>query len=423
MSRVKWLWARLSKQLWLRVVLFALGGVAAAIMASLSGVFWPGLAPIDISVSAIDSLLTIIASSMLAVTTFSVGALTAAYSSSTGNGTARARQLLTQDGVVQNALGTFVGSFLFSIVALIALKVSAYGPEGRAVLFVVTILVVCFIVVALLRWINQLTSLGSVADTLSRIEAEAKSAMEARLGLPFLGGAILWPNEPSRGDQASGKIVESQAVGYVNFIETAALSELAESAGLSIDILVLPGTFVYSGTPLARLRGSEASPSDPGDWAPTLRDAFAISALRSYEQDPRFGLVVLSEVALRALSPAVNDPGTAIDVIGRQARLLTYWGEGWEDSITRLPQYPRLRVPPLLYNDMFEDAFNLIGRDGAGQIDVLLRLTKSLRALTQTGSVASRSAAARQLEVVISRAEAALTTPDDLRRLREVVGR
>lgn len=421
MSKLQWLARQLRKMLWLRVSLFAIAGIVAAGLASLTSRFLPGRLPFDISADAIDSLLSIIASSMLAVTTFSVGALTSAYSSATSNGTARATQLLTQDRVVQNALATFVGSFLFSIVGLIALKVSAYGPEGRAVLFLVSIVVVLLIVLALLRWINQLTRLGRVSDTTERIECETRDSMDARLRLPFLGGARLpeeWPDPSSPGTP-----VLATEVGYLAFIETARLSQLAEEAGLFIDIPVLPGAFLYSGTVLARVHAAEGGgPARLSQaMADSLRAGFSTAALRSYDQDPRFGLVVLSEVALRALSPAVNDPGTAIDVIGRQTRLLTHWAEAWEAASGAPPDYPRLRLPALRYSDLFEDAFALIGRDGAGQVDVLLRLAKALMALGRIGPQPSRDAARAQLRVMLARAEQGLSCEDDRRRLAEAV--
>lgn len=424
MSKLQWLISRLRKMLWVRVSLFALAGVAAAALASLTSRFFPGSLPFDISADAIDSLLSIIASSMLAVTTFSVGALTSAYGSATSNGTARATQLLTQDRVVQNSLATFVGSFLFSIVGLIALKVSFYGPEGRAVLFIVSIAVVFLIVLALLRWINQLTRLGRVSDTVERIETEARASMDARLRLPFLGGAPLPDDSADRPGAATE--IRSPGVGYLNFIETARLSQLAQDAGLEIDIHVLPGAFLYADTLLARVRPGPDAPASqpvalPEPLARTICQAFSIAALRSYDQDPRFGLVVLTEVALRALSPAVNDPGTGIDVIGRQTRLLTHWAAEWDAACTLRPDYPRLRLPGLRYDDLFEDAFNLIGRDGAGQIDVMLRLVKSLMALSRIGPEASRDAARAQLRVALSRAEAALPSADDRRRLAEAV--
>ena len=415
MSRIQWLITRLGKTLWIRVSLFALFGVLVAALASLSSRIFPGAMPIEISTEAIESLLTIIASSMLAVTTFSVGALTAAYSSATTHGTARATQLLTEDRVVQTSLATFVGSFLFSIVGLIALTLSAYGAEGRAVLFVVTVGIIVLIVLALLRWINQLTRLGRVSDTAGRIESETKDAMQARLALPFLGGA---PLTPVAREMGPGTEIAATEVGYIAFIDTAQMSELAEAADCSVDILVLPGSFAHAGTVLARIRDVER-PTDA--LAADIRAAFSVAKTRSYDQDPRFGLVVLTEVALRALSPAVNDPGTAIDVIGRHARLLTLWAQGWEDACKQDPTYPRLRVPALEYDDLFEDAFNSIARDAAGQVDVLLRLAKTLAALSKVGPEASRQAALAQLRVLADRAARGLVAEDDRRRLGAVV--
>lgn len=407
MSRLSWIFSRIRRTLWVRVSLYAALGVFAALLASLSGQFLPGKAPLDISTDAIDSLLTIIASSMLAVTTFSVGALTAAYAGATSNATPRATPLLTEDEVVQRSLSTFVGSFLFSIVGLIALKVSAYGPEGRAVLFIVTLFVILMIVIALLHWINRLTKLGRVEDTAARIETATKTAMKARIAAPFLGGA-------ARADTDRGTPLPSDCVGYVQFIDAAALSEVCEELDVDIAVHVLPGTFVYHGSVLARINAADM----PDKNAKAIRAAFTIGPLRTYDQDPRFGLVVLSEVALRALSPAVNDPGTAIDVIGRQTRLLSFWGDAWEDARQTASDYPRVTLSGLDFDDMFEDAFNLIGRDAAGHVDVLLRLVKALQALGEIGPVASRRAAQHQLQVVLSRAAEGLQNPDDRRRLQ-----
>ena len=101
--------------------------------------------------------------------------------------------------------------------------------------------------------------------------------------------------------------------------------------------------------------------------------------MRNYDQDPRFGLIVLTEIAERALSPAVNDPGTAIDILGRIVRLLQPWGDQSPVEV----RYPRIRVPGLQAEDLFDDVFPPIARDGAGMFAVQMRLQKSLLALAQ----------------------------------------
>lgn len=410
MSRLRWILSRLRRTLWVRVSLYAVMGILAAAVAALAS-WLPLPLPIDISAEAIDSLLNVIASSMLAVTTFSVTALTSAYSSATSNATPRATRLLTEDDFIQSVLATFIGSFLFSIVGLVALRVSVYGPQGRALLFVVTVLVIILIVLALLRWIHQLTKLGRVGDTIDRLEDATRRSMQARLDLPFLGG------RPLPDDAPAAPAILSDQVGYIEFIDTAALSALCEDRGIHLDIRVLPGAFLYHGTPLAVVQDQPLTE----DLAADIRRAFTVARSRSFDQDPRFGIIALAEVALRALSPAVNDPGTAIDVIGRQVRLLTFWDQGWHKAELHEARFPRLRVPPLRHDDMHDDAFHLIARDAAGQIDVLIRLVKGLDALSRTGPPDARRAAERQLRLACDRGMEGLPSDHDRDRLRRVL--
>ena len=99
------------------------------------------------------------------------------------------------------------------------------------------------------------------------------------------------------------------------------------------------------------------------------------------EQDPRFGLLVLGEIASRALSPGINDSGTAIDVIGRQLRVLLDWAEPDGEEAAVDTACPRLYARRLEDEDLFDDAFGMIMRDGAGRIEVQVRLQKALAAL------------------------------------------
>ena len=89
--------------------------------------------------------------------------------------------------------------------------------------------------------------------------------------------------------------------------------------------------------------------------------------------------MVLGEIASRALSPAVNDPGTAIDVIGTAVRLLTLWR-----TILEAPapvQDSTVRVAPIAYADLLEDVFRPVATDGASSFSVALRLQKAFAAL------------------------------------------
>lgn len=95
--------------------------------------------------------------------------MVSAYSAASSGVTPRATTLLMDDSTTQNPLATSIGSFSFSLVGIIALSTGAYGEQGRVVLFTVTIGVVILIVYTLLRWIDHLSKLGRVGETIDYI--------------------------------------------------------------------------------------------------------------------------------------------------------------------------------------------------------------------------------------------------------------
>jgi len=412
MPRWRWILTQLTRRLWVRATLIGLMGVAAAILAAVVERFIPWGFPTDIGADAVGSILNIIASSMLAVTTFSLSVMTAAYGAATNNVTPRATRLLIEDRVTQTVLSTFIGSFLFGVVGIVVLNTGAYGDRGRFVLFVVTVAVIVLIVLSLLRWIDHLTRLGRVGETTERVEQAARRAIEARLEDPYLGGHLL------RDVPAEATPIEAHAIGYVQHIDMAALAHCCEQIDGDIFVGAIPGTFVYPDTPIAWI-GAHASPDAEDSLPEAVHKAFTIGNERSFDQDPRFGLAVMSEIGSRALSAAINDPGTAIDVIGRMTRLMGLWaGSGARDD-TKLA-YPRVHVPALTSDDMFEDAFMLMARDGAGLIEVQLRIQKSLQALSHLGDADYRAAALRQARLARERAEEAMMFKADKARLRTI---
>lgn len=161
-ARWRWLATRIAKRLWFRATLFSLLGVVTALLAMVFKDAVPVSLPARIGADAVDKILGIIASSMLAVTTFSLSTMVSAYSAASSGVTPRATSLVMEDATTQNALATFIGSFLFSLVGIIALSTGAYGTQGRVVLFTVTIAVVVLIIYTLLRWIDHLSDRKSV---------------------------------------------------------------------------------------------------------------------------------------------------------------------------------------------------------------------------------------------------------------------
>jgi uncharacterized membrane protein len=419
MPRWQWLMAQMARRLWVRATLIGALGIFAAILAAVAEKYIPWDMPGSIGADAVDSILSIIASSMLAVTTFSLSIMVSAYGSATNNVTPRATKLLIEDRLTQTVLSTFIGSFLFGIVGLIVLRTGAYGERGRVVLFIVTIAVIALVVISLLRWIDHLTRLGRVGETTDRVEEATREALEGRLRQPYLGGVPL--RNADAQDPPASFGVTTDTIGYIQHVDMPALARFAEEYDKDLYVNAVPGTFVYPHTPLAWIADGEIENADAA--VERVRAAFTIGDERSFDQDPRFGLAVMSEIGSRALSPATNDPGTAIDVIGRNTRLLSLWSASKRDDRDYEPDYPRVYVPPLNPDDLFEDAFMLMARDGAGLIEVQLRIQKTLAALALMGDDAFKAAALKQAGLAFDRAQAALNMDMDKERLSKLARR
>jgi uncharacterized membrane protein len=399
MSRFHWIWAQLTRRLWFRAALFSLGGVATALLAILLRPLIPPDLGARIGAEAVDTILHIMASSMLAVTTFSLGAMVSAYAAAASGVSPRATTLLLEDTKAQNALSAFLGAFLFSIVGVIALSTGLYGQQGRVVLFVVTLAVIAFVVVTLLRWIDYLSRLGRTGETIARVEEAALQALRDRAERPHLGGTA-----PAAAMQLEHPVAAAE-IGYLCHIDMRALEALAATLKTRLHVTCLPGAFV---TPSSVLMRAERRLSD--DQLAQARTAFAIREARSFDFDPRFGLSVMSEIGSRALSPAVNDPGTAIDVIGRGVRILSAWSARRGQAE---PEFAHVAAPALSTRDLFEDFFAPLARDGATAPQVMVRILKGLSALAACGDAEMAAEARRQARLVRDRAMAALDFPAD----------
>lgn len=366
----RWMWniRQLTQRLWFKAVIHGIAAIAIALVAILVAPFVPEELASIVGQDSLESILKILASSMLTVATFSLGTLVAVFAVAASAATPRAARLLANDPLSQNVLSTFIGAFIFSLVSLIALSTGVYGPGGRLVLFAVTVLTITLVLLTFFRWIDYLSSLGQLKNTLDKVELATFNAIKERAQNPFLGGIQQEP-APSTAIAHLGK-----ANGYIQHLDMEALQQAAEKVEGHIWVARISGHWTDEVTPLFWT-----------SWQPDekalaiIYKAFLVSKTRSFDQDPRFGIIVLSEIASRALSPGINDPGTAIDVIGRIARVLFAWGSTSADSAA--PKFSRVFVPGITPHDIFDDAFGPITRDGAGTLEVGIRLQKSFASL------------------------------------------
>lgn len=405
---------RLQERLWVKPLAISVLSIFGVLLAKgADRIHVEGISP-RISMDSLETILLVMASSMLVIATFAVGSMVAAYASASNTASPRTLTLVIADDVSQHALSTFVGAFIFSIVGLLAVKENYLGIAGRFVLFLLALMVFGIVIFTFLRWMDRIARLGRLGQTIVKVEKATEQALEQRRKAPTLYGM------PLNSLSASGQAVPAKRVGYLQRIDIAALQSLAVNAQSRIGVAVLPGSLVAPGRVLAYVRGDfQAKPDVDGEL---VAQAFVVGKERTYFTDPRYGLVVLSQIAARALSPAVNDPGTAIDIIVALLRLFALWGAPQDEDNQQDTKYDRVEVPELSVRDMFDDAFLAIERDGSGAVEVCIRLLKALSSLASTGNAAMREAAVNHARRLLAYAERGLALPEDMATLRELAG-
>ena len=411
-SKYYFILKRLSKRLIVRAYLSIAVGIVLALLALEISDYVPKVWADLLGNEAVDDILKILASSMLIVATFSLSTMVSAYSAASQGVTPRAARLLMEDRESLNALSIFLGAFIFSIIAIIALSTGFYEQPERFVLFIFTILLVVLIVWTIVGWIEKLSKLGRVHETIMQVEGMCSHALE-KVGNDLAYGAQIYEEDSAL--FKDGIDLFHKRVGYVRSIDFDALNDLASNHGAKILIEVEPGTYMYECRRLGVVAGRVSD-----SILKSFQECFDVGSSRFFEEDPRFGFITLGEVASRALSPAVNDPGTAIDVISSMIRLLTSWDKKIVKERVKV-NFNSLYVRPFVACVFFQDIVNPISRDGARHLEVNIRLYKALEALENLSSHELTTCATHWKKRVIQRALETLEFSDDKESFKEVI--
>jgi uncharacterized membrane protein len=405
-----WLWlSRLWRRPGIRISAFGGAALLVALIAPLLDQTLPSSLAERFSRDAVLPILNILASSMLAVTTFSLGIMVQAFRSAAGQATPRVYRLLMQDMTTLNVMSVFVGAFLFSLASIVMFRAGFYGDSAAVIVFAMTMVCILLIVVAILRWIAHLSQLGSLHHTLTLVERSATQPLERLAKTPNLGARPA-SDAPRAPDDA--KALRSLESGYVQFISLAELNEQLKKQGATLWVYTPPGSWVLKGTPLAYVEG-ECDLS-------ALLENFTLGDERTVEQDARFGLVILSEVASRALSPGVNDPGTAIDVIHRIERILWSMGQGMSDpKRDTKPQFERVIIGTVSATNLLHDGFASLMQDGGDRFDVMAQMLKAANRLSKSDWPDLANAAKETRTATLGIIDRRIDDPDAVKALHQ----
>lgn len=376
-------WALLRSTFWfvpgLMVVLAGLlAGVALSLDSSMGDRELPGWVYAGGEEGA-RALLSTVAGSMVTVAGlgFSI-TIVALVLASTQFGP-RLLTLFMRDTISQVTLGTFVGTFLYCILVLRSIRGETEGGPFVPQLAVTGAIGLTLVSVAALVYffhhVAMLIQAPKVAAAVARdLDRAIDHLYPSRLGQPGPK-----PDADEIPDPASDAVLPSARSGYVQVVEDGALLQLAVAHDLCIRLMTRPGLFVVQGNPLLAIQPA----IDPAaSLAEQLRSTVIIGDVRTAEDDIEFSIRQLVEVALRALSPAINDPFTAMAAIDWLGAALARLAREEFPSPYRYDQAGRLRIVANVstFGGIAHTIFSRIRHYGGSSPVVLNRLLEAVAA-------------------------------------------
>ncbi len=354
------------------------------------------------------TLLGTVASSTIGVagTVFSI--TIAALSLAAGQMGPRLLRNFTRDRGNQFTLGAFLGTFSFALMVLRTVRTQDEGDFIPHLSLTISIALAFVCVGVLVFFVGHMAGRINVDVVIDLVSEDVRSAI-----------ARLLSEEP--GDEPPPKSTWRNAYpvtdgrhGYLQQLNSDGLADWAAEHRTCVRLLVRPGNYVFPGAPIALLTVPTEGARD------AINDAIAVGAQRTSTADLEFSIRSLVEVAVRALSPGINDPHTAMSALDRLGSALC------EVAPKHLPTgvvmrngQPALVYPGYDYDGLTDAMFHEIRQNASSSPAVLIRVLEVLTSvLSAEHGPARREALQRHADLVLADAERAVENKSDLADVR-----
>jgi len=366
---------------------------------------WLGWTLLDLGVSGAQGMLNAIITATLSFVVFTFGSLLVALQIASGQMTPRIiATILVRDNVVRYTTGLFIFTLLFAISALNRIQTTAF----QLVEFIAACLgVTCF--AAFLFLIDYASRLLRPISIIGRVGEAGLAVLRNVYPHPSLdcsktAGPVKELGPPGRIVQHVGK---SEIILAVNLKDLMALAETSHGI---IELVPQVGDFVATTEPLFRLYDGATALDDA-----ELQATVVFGPERTLEQDPTFAFRIVIDIALKALSPAINDPTTAVIAIDQLARLLRSAGNRDLHTDELLAATGELRVICRTPNweDFVHLALTEIRFCGAQNMQIARRLRAMIENLIETLSKHRHPALQEQLTLLDREVDRWFVYPED----------
>lgn len=307
-----------------------------------------------------------------------------------------------------------LGLFIATVVYLLLVLRTSYGGGDTVPNLAVTggTVLVLLCLVALLVFVHHLARSIIADNTIDRVGA----ALDADIERLLPESDLETPDAPSTRPHENGAPLKLRCSGYIEAINHSGLVEIAHAAEAVIELSFKAGRHVIEGGTFAWIAPPDAA-SD--EIRGKIEACLFLGSERASIQDVETSIRQLVEVALRALSPSVSDPFTAMAVIDRLttslAKVMRHGAPQsvWADADGTV----RLLTPDSTFSDIVEEAFRQIRQQAQDQPAVLIRLVESLGQLEALANEHQRPALERQIEIVLETGRRNIAQKQDLETL------
>jgi uncharacterized membrane protein len=324
----------------------------------------------------------------------------------------------------QLVVGTLLATFAYCVVALYTVTPTPGGAnrDGPVVTVGAALVLALASILTIVGYLDH-SARSLYVGTIARQVTDETIGLIGRLHEQYVHDADVPGDE--RCPEGRGFVVAAHGDGWVQQISGEALLASVPPEG-TVRLETRPGAYVAAGVPVATLW---PQPEDAAKTAEIVRSAFVVGPERTMQQDIDYGLRQLTDIALRALSPAVNDPTTAVEVVLRLGsilgRLITT--ELPERAVRDEGGRTLVRAEELDHRDLVEHAFTQIRLVAVDHPVVAAAIVRTLvmveHRAASVGCPERGSEAAYQRQLLLAGCERASWLPDDLERLRAVAAK
>jgi len=326
------------------------------------------------------------------------------------------------DRTTQLVLGTFVATFVYCLAAALSIPPAEVNPNGPQVTVTVGLLLMLASFASLILLVQHISTMLQAPNIAAAAGAELRDVVLAEIPEQVMSGVVSDDESKFLPDSLVEKDsypIRVRQAGYIQYIDPHYILTLAQEHDLVIRLLRKPGQNVGREARVALVWPANRVDEELDQQ---IRNAFRVGNGRTPTQDVAYAVNQLVEMAVRAMSPAINDPFTAmtcLDHIGEGLTLFIQQGEKspyYRDGDNRL----RLILEPVTFTELLSNAFDMLRHASCDNASVLLHMLDVIGAVgKKAGSPEARQELIRHVSLIQMESKAGAIIEWDRERISQ----